>query len=402
MSGNNAPARLALEDGSIFPGNAFGAVDSSIDAAGEVVFNTAHCGYQEALTDPSYAGQILTFTAPMIGNYGIAAGEDDESARPQVAGVIIRELSRMHSNYRATHDLASWLAEHGVMGIHSIDTRALVTRIREAGALRGVISCRFDASDSELVERAQALPVMTGQDLATPASCREASQWTKPLHDMQILRPAADAGKARFNVAALDCGGKWNIYRNLTANGCVVHVLPCETSAQEILAMQVDGVFISNGPGDPSAVQQTIQTLRDLTGRIPMFGICLGAQLLALAMGGSTYKLKFGHRGVNQPVRNTDTGRVEITSQNHGFAIDEQSLAAFDCVITHVHLNDQTVAGFRHRSQPILGVQFHPEASPGPHDSAYLFDCFAMMMQSRQALTAENMAEAHERWLAPA
>lgn len=396
-----APARLALEDGSVFHGIAFGAIDPKTDAAGEVVFNTAHCGYQEAITDPSYAGQILTFTAPMIGNYGITA-DDDESARPQAAGVVIRELSRVHSNYRARVDLSSWLVEHGVVGIHSIDTRALVSRIREGGAMRGVISTNADATDEQLVERARSIAQMSGQNLAAPASCAAASQWTEPLHEMQVYRPRRDSGSPRFNVAALDCGGKWNIYRNLTERGCAVHVLPHDTSADEILAMNMDGVFISNGPGDPAAVEQTIETLRALTGKIPMFGICLGAQLLALAVGATTYKLKFGHRGVNQPVRNTDTERVEITSQNHGFAIDEASLARCGCAITHVHLNDRTVAGFRHLTHPIFAVQFHPEASPGPHDSAYLFDCFTTVMQTRQPLRAENMAEAQSRWLQPA
>lgn len=391
------PSRLALEDGSVFHGWAFGA--RGVDSAGEVVFNTAHCGYQEALTDPSYAGQILVFTAPMMGNYGIAA-EDDESAKPQVAGAVVRELSRVPSNFRSVIDLGSWLAKAGVPGIHGIDTRAMVTRLRCGGSMRGVISSDASKSDADLVERARSIPEMKGRNLAALASCSAKSTWTEPVSRLQILRPTTNPDGKTYKVAALDCGGKRNIYRNLRERGCEVHVLPSATTADEILAMNVDGVFISNGPGDPAAVEQVIETLRTLAGKVPMFGICLGVQLLALAFGAKTFKLKFGHRGVNQPVRNVLTGHVEITSQNHGFAIEEQSLRELDCEITHIHLNDRTVAGFRHRTLPIFGVQFHPEASPGPHDSSYLFDCFCEIMRTKQPISAQQMAGAQDRWMA--
>ena len=396
------PARLALEDGSVFHGRGFGDVDSTHDESagvGEVVFNTAHCGYQEAITDPSYAGQILCFTAPMIGNYGIAGHEDDESPRPQVAGVVIRELSRIHSNYRATTDLSSWLASTALRVLKALTHGLWSCALHTEGAMRGVISYDPAKSNDELIAQAKVLPPMAGQNLAALASCARQSQWTEPLHEMQILRPHG-VGNAHFKVAALDCGGKRNIYRNLCERGCAVHLLPSNTTADEILAMNMDGLFISNGPGDPAAVAATIDTLRQLLtpgNVIPTFGICLGVQLLALAMGARTYKLKFGHRGVNQPVRNVLTGSVEITSQNHGFAIDRDSLTALDCEITHEHLNDATVAGFRHRTLPVFGVQFHPEASPGPHDSSYLFDCFVTLMQTRQPITAAQMTEAQAR-----
>lgn len=397
MKDEMVPSRLALEDGCVFHGWAFGAC--GVDTSGEVVFNTAHCGYQEAITDPSYAGQILVFTAPMIGNYGIAA-DDNESQRPQVAGVVVRELSRVSSNFRAVMDLPTALAKAGVPGIHGIDTRALVARLRTTGSMRGVISADASLKDSDLVERARSIPEMSGQNLAAIASCGTKSQWDEPLSAMQIRRPTNPAEDRTFKVAALDCGGKRNIYRNLRERGCEVHVLPFNTSAAEILAMGADGLFISNGPGDPAAVEQVIDTLRTLSDKIPMFGICLGVQLLALALGAETYKLKYGHRGVNQPVRNTLTGHVEITSQNHGFAIKEESLRELDCEITHMHLNDDTVAGFRHQTLPIFGVQFHPEASPGPHDSNYLFDCFIEMMTTRQPISAQQMTAAQERWMA--
>ena len=384
-------ARLALEDGTIFSGHAFGACDTHQSTAGEVVFNTALTGYQEALTDPSYAGQILTMTAPMIGNYGIAA-EDVESGKPQVAGFVIRELARLRSNQRAVTDLSSWLAKAGVLGIEGIDTRALVRRLRLGGVMRGVISSDDSTSDEHLVEMARQSSPMGGQNLAAKVSPTTESKWTEDLGEWST---SARANSARtFRVLALDCGAKRNIYRHLTDRGCAVHVAPHDLSAEQIRKLKPDGLFISNGPGDPEAVTATIRTLREIAGEVPTFGICLGHQLLALALGAKTYKLKFGHRGANQPVRNVLTGKVEITSQNHGFCVDPDSLAGRDCEVTHIHMNDGTVAGFRHLTKPLFCVQYHPEASPGPHDSAYLFDCFVRMMQTGRPITVRDMAEA--------
>lgn len=385
-------ARLALEDGAIFTGFGFGAIEKPQTTTGEVVFNTAMTGYQEALTDPSYAGQILTMTAPMIGNYGIA-DEDVESAKPQVAGFVIRELARLRSNQRAVTDLSTWLSHAGVLGIEGIDTRALVRRLRLRGVMRGVISNDATLSDDQLVTLARRSPQMEGQNLAAAVSPSNESQWTEDLGQWSTTRRHSPNGK-RFRVLALDCGAKRNIYRHLAERGCAVHVAPHDLDPDHIRKLKPDGLFISNGPGDPDAVTATIRTLREVAGEIPTFGICLGHQLLALALGAKTYKLKFGHRGANQPVRNLLTGRVEITSQNHGFCVDPDSLAGRDCEVTHIHMNDGTVAGFRHLSKPLFCVQYHPEASPGPHDSAYLFDCFVRMMETRQPITAADMAEA--------
>lgn len=389
-------ARLALEDGTVFTGRAFGACAEPITSAGEVVFNTAMCGYQEALSDPSYAGQILTMTTPMMGNYGVC-GEDVESARPQVAGFVIRELARLRSNFRAETDLSTWLAESGVLGIEGIDTRALVRRLRSRGACRGVISADHALDDAGLVELARESPQMSGRNLAASVSPTEESIWSEDLGPWTA--PAPPASPKRLVVVALDCGAKQNILRHLVDRGCDVRVVPHDISADTIRDSGADGLFISNGPGDPAAVEATIQTLREVAGWKPTFGICLGHQLLALALGARTYKLKFGHRGANQPVRNVLTGRVEITSQNHGFCIDPESLAAIDCEVTHLHLNDGTVAGIRHRSKPIFSVQYHPEASPGPHDAAYLFECFLEMMRTGRPVDAESMVEAQRRRL---
>jgi carbamoyl-phosphate synthase small subunit len=381
--------RLALEDGTVFVGAGFGDCADARTIAGEVVFNTAMCGYQEALTDPSYAGQILVMTAPQIGNYGVNP-EDAESARPQVAGFVVRERSRVTSNQRADRDLSSWLRDAGVPALEGVDTRALVRRLRTQGAMRGVISTDASASEADLVEAARRSPSMSGRNLAEAVSPAAATTWDGGLGAWRPRAGAAAAGQAPggqapLRVVALDCGAKRNIYRHLTERGCAVEVLPHDATAAEIRRRRPDGLFISNGPGDPAAVERTIATLREVAGEIPTFGICLGHQLLALALGARTFKLKFGHRGANQPVRCLLTGKVEITSQNHGFCVDEQSLLACGAEVTHVHLNDGTVAGFRHRTRPIFAVQYHPEASPGPHDSAYLFDWFVTSMRTHAA-----------------
>lgn len=383
------PARLVLEDGTVFTGLAFAACSDPVSITGEVVFNTAMTGYQEALTDPSYAGQILTMTAPEIGNYGICDC-DVESDGPQVRGFVIRELARLRSNHRAEGDLEAWLADAGVLGIEAIDTRALVRKIRLRGAMRGVISSDGSKSDNELTALAQASPSMSGQNLACTVSPAEPGDWTEDLGQWSRVDSQTSDKQRVMKVIALDCGAKRNIYRNLIERGCKVRVVPHLTSAEDIRTEKPDGLFISNGPGDPDAVKGTIETLREIAGEIPTFGICLGHQLLALALGATTYRLKFGHRGANQPVRNLMTGRIEITSQNHGFCVDSDSLASIGCEITHLHLNDDTVAGFRHRSRPIFSVQYHPEASPGPHDSSYLFDLFIEMMTSRLPLSQNH------------
>jgi carbamoyl-phosphate synthase small subunit len=388
--------RLALEDGTVFSGRTFGFCTDGAASGGEVVFNTAMCGYQEALTDPSYSGQILTMTPTEVGNYGIA-DEDVESAAVAVKGFVVREAIDEPSNHRARAGLGEWLAKAGVIGLCGIDTRALVRILRTKGALRGVLFVGDAKSDADLVAMARGLPSMAGQNLAGCASPTSGSTWNEGLGEW-TLRGQPRAGRT-FRVVALDCGAKRNIYRNLAERGCDVEVVPHDLSAAEIRARRPDGLFVSNGPGDPAAVERTIATLREIAGEVPTFGICLGHQLLALALGAKTWKLKFGHRGANQPVRNLLTGRVEITSQNHGFCVDEESLRAAGGEPTHVHLNDGTLAGFRHTTKPIFSVQYHPEASPGPHDSAYLFDCFVSMMESRRPITAADM-EAAQRALA--
>ncbi|HYF15122.1 MAG TPA: glutamine-hydrolyzing carbamoyl-phosphate synthase small subunit [Phycisphaerales bacterium] len=389
-------ARLALADGTVFEGDAFGAVGRRLVSIGEVVFNTAMAGYQESLTDPSYTGQILVQTFPLIGNTG--ANEDDrESRKVQVAGFVIRELARRHSNYRATTDLSTYLQRAGVLGIAGIDTRALTRKIRSAGATQGVLTDRADLSDADLVARAANAPSMAGQNLVPLVGCSSRQTWSETLGDW-APRGVRRAGRP-LRVLTLDCGAKANILRNLSERGCEVVVVPHDTPARDITAMyergEVDGLFISNGPGDPAAVQATIDTLRELMNRpaektMPTFGICLGHQLLALAVGARTYKLPFGHRGANHPILQRGSGRVEITSQNHGFAVDRTSLAQVGGTETHTHLNDDTVAGFRVEGKPVFCVQYHPEASPGPHDSGYLFDEFVRLMRGRRSDAEAN------------
>ncbi|OGU28911.1 MAG: carbamoyl phosphate synthase small subunit [Ignavibacteria bacterium GWA2_55_11] len=378
-------AKLVLENGVVFTGEAFGAADRQ--TTGEVVFNTSMTGYQEILTDPSYAGQIVTMTSPLIGNYGINV-DDMESAKPQVAGFVVREYFDFYSNFRATGSLGAWLAQHGIIGIQGIDTRKLTKILRTSGAMRGVIST-VDLDDARLLATAKASPDMNGLDLAKVVTTGSTYTWDAVDRTPFALRPNARVklnGK-RWNVVVYDYGVKQNILRRLTSYGCSLTVVPAAFPAADVLAMNPDGIFLSNGPGDPAAVKYGIDNISKLIGKRPMFGICLGHQLLALALRGKTYKLKFGHRGANHPVKNLLTGVIEITSQNHGFAVDPDSLDSASIEITHVNLNDGTNEGFRHRELPLFSVQYHPEASPGPHDSDYLFAQFIEMME-KQAVPA--------------
>ena len=372
-------AKLALEDGTVFTGRAFGA---RCVMDGEVVFNTSMTGYQEILTDPSYNGQIVAMTYPQIGNYGINP-QDFESKRPWVRGFIVRELSPCVSNYRADRSLHQFLEENGIPGIEGIDTRALVRITRIQGAMRGVISST-QLDDATLVAQARSCPGLLGRDLATEVMPLAAYTW-EPGFESELQRapgstPPVKVGQAP-HVVALDFGMKWNIPRYLVETGCRVTVLPGSASAAEVRSHQPDGIFVSNGPGDPAALDGAVAALRDLihgeteSRGIPIFGICLGHQLLGRALGATTYKLKFGHRGANHPVRNERTGRVEITTQNHGFAVDPESFSN-DVEVTHINLNDGTLEGFHHTRLPVFAVQYHPEASAGPHDSQYLFDEF--------------------------
>ena len=384
--------KLALEDGMIFTGLSFGATGT---ASGEVVFNTGLTGYQEILTDPSYTGQIVTMTYTEIGNYGVNL-EDIEARdqNAQVSGFVIKDLAPVVSNFRASESLADYLASQNIIGIYDIDTRALTRHIRNSGALNGVISTEI-LDDAELVKRARDLESMSGKDLVQQVCPTETYDWQQG-YESKFAQNHRNLGEKSFKVVALDCGIKTNILRNLREAGCDVKVVSPKTSAEEILAMQADGVFVSNGPGDPAAVEYTVQTLKNLVGKIPMFGICLGHQMLSLALGAKTYKMKFGHHGCNHPVRNEATGKVEVTSQNHGFAVDADSLKAIGAQITHVNLNDNSVSGFVHPEKLVFSVQYHPEASPGPHDATYLFDCFRSMMETGTAPNAESMQNAQQ------
>jgi carbamoyl-phosphate synthase small subunit len=379
-------AVLALEDGTWYQGMAAGATGQT---HGEVVFNTSMTGYQEVLTDPSYAGQIVTMTSPQIGNYGVAP-DDAESTKPTVAGFIMREASPVASNWRATGTLRDYLIAHNIVAIADIDTRALTRNLRSAGVRRGVIATG-EVDVDELIARAQSIPKMEGLDLVREVTCREAFDWPSVPGMPQSEAPATAGlrlepqrrARHRLRVGAYDFGIKWNILRRLTTYGCDVRVFPASAPASDLITADLDGVFLSNGPGDPAALDYAIDNTRELLKRdVPVFGICLGHQIMGLAMGGKTFKLKFGHRGANHPVKHMETGQVEITSQNHGFAVDPESLPS-DVEVTHVNLYDGTVEGLRHVSQPFFSVQYHPEASPGPHDADYLFRQFVEEMERR-------------------
>ena len=385
------PAKLALEDGTVFTGTSIGA-DGEVD--GEVCFNTSMTGYQEILTDPSYRGQIVTMTYPQIGNYGVNA-EDVESQRPHLAGFVVREHSRTQSNFRSEQSLSEYLRQSGIVAIESIDTRSLVRRLRSRGAMKGILSTT-DLDDASLVKKAKASLGLVGRDLVREVLPDQPFEWQQPLSEWTHLNgrgqgtevrgqasdtrhPTPDTSAQR-HVVALDYGMKWNIPRHLVDLGCRVTILPGTATAEDVLAQEPDGVFLSNGPGDPEPLEYAISTIRGLLGKKPIFGICLGHQLLGLACGAKTFKLKFGHRGANHPVQNLESGAVEITSQNHGFAVAEDSLPRF-LQVTHRSLNDNTIEGITHLDVPAYSVQYHPEASAGPHDSHYLFRRFLESMK---------------------
>jgi len=363
-------AILALEDGTIFRGESFGAEGERF---GEVVFNTSLSGYQEILTDPSYKGQIVAMTYPLIGNYGINL-EDVESRRPFVEGFVVREFSKIASNWRSTKSLDAYLKENSILGIEGIDTRSLTLHIRQAGAMKAVLST-LDLDEQSLIKKAKDSSGLLGIDLVKDVVCEKPFVWNK---------------EGRYKVVVLDCGVKFNILRRLAENNCKVTVVPANTTSDEILDMKPDGFLLSNGPGDPAAVSYVVQTTKELIAKIPIFGICLGHQMLGLALGGKTYKLKFGHHGGNHPVKDLKTGKVSITVQNHGFCVDINTLNKKDIEITHINLNDKTLEGMRHKKLPIFSVQFHPEASPGPHDAKYLFSEFIDMMKRNQKPVARN------------
>jgi carbamoyl-phosphate synthase small subunit len=353
-------AILALEDGTVYEGISFGAAG---ECYGEVVFNTSMAGYQEILTDPSYKGQIVTMTYPLIGNYGTNA-EDVESREPFVEGFVVREASSIASNWRSQKGLKEYVEENNIVAIEAIDTRALTRHIRDEGEMKAVISTE-DLDTDSLVSKAKASAGLVGRDLVKEVTLDEAEDWSK---------------KGKYNVIVLDCGAKYNILRELAGRGCRVVVMPATASAEQILAAKPDGILLSNGPGDPAGVPYVVETVKELIGRFPIFGICFGHQMLGLALGGTTFKLKFGHHGGNHPVMDTKTGKVHITVQNHGFCVDIESLNRDDIEVTHINLNDRTLEGIRHKKLPIFSVQFHPESAPGPHDARYMFDEFVEMM----------------------
>ncbi|MSO49807.1 MAG: carbamoyl-phosphate synthase small subunit [Acidobacteria bacterium] len=371
-------ALLALENGKWFRGRSAGA---PADTAGEVVFNTSLTGYQEVLTDPSYAGQIVTMTCPEIGNYGVSE-EDIESRTPQIAGFVIRSESPVASNWRSEGTLRDYLVRHNIVAIADIDTRALTRTLRSGGAMRGVIATGNGHKPEDLVERARAIPKMEGSDLVRTVTCAEAFDWSGGTGPDGFVVSPSHKVKRPLRVAAYDFGMKWNILRRLTAHGCQVRVFPATAPASELLASKPDGIFLSNGPGDPAVLDYAIASTRALVDAgVPIFGICLGHQVLGLALGARTFKLKFGHRGANHPVKELKSGKIEITSQNHGFAIDPESIPA-DVQVTHLNLYDGTIEGLRHTTKPVFCVQYHPEAAPGPHDADYLFSHFVDAMEA--------------------
>jgi carbamoyl-phosphate synthase small subunit len=372
-------ALLALEDGTVFEGTAFGA---PVDKAGEVVFNTSLTGYQEIFTDPSYAGQIVVLTNPQIGNYG-TNDADNEAGRPFIEGLVVREYSPLASNWRSEARASDFLRRHGIPAISGIDTRTLVRKLRISGVMRGALSTTI-TDPAALIERARQHPSMAGLDLATRVTTPQPYHWSEVVRPVSGSEVIPAPTPTRFKVVALDFGMKRNILRRLAHVGCGLTVMPAGSTAEEILALNPDGVFLSNGPGDPEPLAFQVAQVRKLMGRVPLFGICLGHQILGLALGGKTFKLKFGHRGGNHPVLNKLTNKVEITAQNHGFAVDPDSLNLNEIELTHINLNDNTLEGLRHRNIPLFCVQYHPEAAPGPHDSQYLFDDFVQLMDAHK------------------
>jgi len=383
-------AILALEDGRCFQGNAFGATGTT---TGEICFNTSMTGYQEVITDPSYRGQIVAMTYPQIGNYGINP-EDDESSGPHIRAFVIGELCEVPSNWRSTQSLSSYLAEHSILGIEGIDTRALTKHLRSRGAMRACVTTEL--SEEDAIAAAKASPSMEGADfvkeVTTSASyiwAEESRRWTLPNASLGETAAYVELPPAKYKVVALDFGLKYNQLRMLRQAGFEVEVVPATTTAQEILAKNPDGLFLTNGPGDPASLGYIHAEIRELITKLPTFGICLGNQILAHAYGGKTFKLKFGHRGGNQPVKDLRTGKISITSQNHGFAVDPASLPD-DVEITHVNLNDGTVEGMRHKRYPVFSVQYHPEAAPGPNDAAYFFEEFAELIEKGKKTSTAN------------